>query len=87
MKRLIEEELEELLTAADRKVPIGSTIKHRKSGDLYHVMNIALREHDLVPLIIYRREDTFVRFARSIHEILERFTLVSAPGGEVEAWF
>lgn len=87
MKKLSEKELRKLLVSADRKIPVGSRIKHRESGGIYHVMSIALREVDLVPLISYRREDSAVSFSRPIGEIAKKFTLVTAPGGEVEEWF
>lgn len=86
-QKLTEEELRAILTDADERVPIASRIKHRGNGHVYHVMSIALRELDLAPLISYRREDSSVTFSRPLPEVLERFTLVTAPGGKVRDWF
>lgn len=87
MTRLSEEELVAILKQADRRVPIGSRIRHRKSGDEYSVMNIALREEDLVPLVIYSGVRSSARFCRPVSEIIERFTLVTAPVGMLDEWF
>ncbi|MCK9567531.1 ATP-grasp domain-containing protein [Candidatus Pacearchaeota archaeon] len=46
---------------------------HIKSGNEYEITSVALRESDLMPLVIYRRKGHTVQFARSIYEFLEKF--------------
>jgi hypothetical protein len=47
--------------------------RHKKSGHTYSVQNVVLRESDLVPLVIYRREHYEVHFARPLKEFMTRF--------------
>ena len=46
---------------------------HRKSGNEYVVTSVALREADLKPLVIYRKRNNNVKFARPLDEFLEKF--------------
>lgn len=47
--------------------------RHKKNGHAYSVQNIVLREADLVPLVIYRREHYEVHFARPLREFMQKF--------------
>lgn len=59
------------------------TFQHTRSGGIYDVVDIVLREADLVPLVIYQqrlmrgarlKDEDHVKFARPLEEFLERFT-------------
>lgn len=57
----------------DSPVRACSSWRHRKTGGRYHVVCVAVREADLVPLVVYQNSETLVTWARPVAEFVERF--------------
>ena len=84
-ERLIPEQLWKHHLAASYSVEPGATWQHVRTGAVYEVLGVALREADCAPLVLYRlRDDGFVNprrgvptWARPVDEFLDgRFVRV-----------
>jgi hypothetical protein len=80
-------ELFMILSKANMRVMAGLQYIHNKSGDVYTVLSITLREEDLEPLVIYVPVDVgllaySISFARPIDEFDEKFTILTVADNE-----
>lgn len=67
------EELLNLLNIVKEKIPVGSFWKHHK-GNIYKVIEIALNESDLAPMVIYSNEEGLV-WVRKVDIFLEEIKI------------
>ncbi len=75
--RLNKIELAARLENARQQTPVDSEWRHVHGAEVI-VMNHALEERELVPLVIYRHFNDTLAFARPIEEFLERFSMTAA---------
>jgi len=59
---------------------------HEKSGRLYLILDVSLRESDLEPLVTYRAKGSYTRFNRPVLEFRERFRPATAREVENSAY-
>ncbi len=73
------ETLAALLYETLQTVRPGMVFKHIKSGKIYKVTEVFLRESDLKPWVVYKPFDDhteLVKFGRSAEEFLNKFVII-----------
>ena len=76
MDKLSDGELDRMYIRCYDRVPVGLRVRHKTSGETHMVVYIALREEDLMPLVVYRKTvASLAVWARPMDEFVEKFTM------------
>lgn len=80
MEKETDQELKDIMMAANSHVQLGGLYRHKKTNDIYVARLVTLRENDLKILVSYAKlTNTTVTFTRPYEEFAAKFEKMPQP--------